>query len=406
MQRKEQLRLLNGLISYLDTGNNVDAGGIMQNPSDTYTCEQRFLKEWNKFFKDYPQIVGMSGDLEGPGTFFTREDFGIPLLATRDEKGKFKAFANVCAHRGVVVESERKGQKTKFSCPFHGWTYDNSGKLIGFPKPEHFGEIDKTCYGLTELTCLEKYGFLWVHPKPKGEIDINKLFGSKLKEEFEAWGFQNLILTHEEDYVTEMNWKLAIDTFGETYHFSTLHRNTLFNDFHGNVQMFDTFKRNARLTLCLREIDNMKKDDEDNWHICRGAFPVYFLFPNTILNVSDTGIILVREYPLDMSPHRSVSKVSFYFWPHVIEYIKENNIVFDQTKEGKPNQAGTEGNPYLGFGAIIRDEDYVVAAASHKGLRSGAINHLTFGKNEPALHHYHNTFREALDLEPLPLIKI
>ena len=396
MQRKEQLRLLNGLISYLDTGNNVDAGGIMQNPSDTYTCEQRFLKEWNKFFKDYPQIVGMSGDLEGPGTFFTREDFGIPLLATRDEKGKFKAFANVCAHRGVVVESERKGQKTKFSCPFHGWTYDNSGKLIGFPNPEHFGEIDKTCYGLTELSCLEKYGFLWVHPKPKGEIDINKLFGSKLKEEFEAWGFQNLILTHEEDYVTEMNWKLAIDTFGETYHFSTLHRNTLFNDFHGNVQMFDTFKRNARLTLCLREIDNMKKDDEDNWHICRGAFPVYFLFPNTILNVSDTGIILVREYPLDMSPHRSVSKVSFYFWPHVIEYIKENNIVFDQTKEGKPNQASTEGNPYLGFGAIIRDEDYVVAAASHKGL----------GKNEPALHHYHNTFREALDLEPLPLIKI
>ena len=106
-----------------------------------------------------------------------------------------------------------------------------------------------------------------------------------------------------------------------------------------------------------------------------------------------------------MSPHRSVSKVSFYFWPHVIEYLKENNIVLE-TKEGKPLQDDVDGNPYLGFGAIIRDEDYVVAAASHKGLRSGAIDHLTFGKNEPALHHYHNTFREALDLEPLPLIKI
>ena len=177
-----------------------------------------------------------------------------------------------------------------------------------------------------------------------------------------------------DSYVTEMNWKLAIDTFGETYHFSTLHRNTLFNNFHGNVQMFDTFKRNARLTLCLREIDNMKKDREEDWHICRGAFPVYFLFPNTILNVSDTGIILVREYPLDMSPHRSVSKISFYFWPKVIEYIKENNIVLDEMHEDKPNQVGVDNNnPYLGFGAIIRDEDYVVAAASHKGLRSGAI---------------------------------
>ena len=405
MQKEEQVRLLKGLINYLETGTNVDAGGIMQTPTDTYTSEERFSEEWNKFFRDYPQIVGMTGDLAEPGTFFTREDFGIPLLATRDEKGKFRAFANVCAHRGVVVENEKKGKKTKFSCPFHGWTYDNSGKLIGFPKPDHFGNIDKTCYGLTELPCMEQYGFLWVHPNPKGEIDLNNLFGSKLMEEFESWGFQNLVLTNEEEYVTEMNWKLAIDTFGETYHFPTLHRNTLFNNFHGNVQMFDTFKRNARLTLCLREIDNMKKDPEENWHICRGAFPVYFLFPNTILNVSDTGIILVREYPLDMSPHRSVSKVSFYFWPKVIDYLKENKIVLDKT-EGKPLQDGVDGNPYLGFGAIIRDEDYVVAAASHKGLKSGAIDYLTFGKNELALHHYHNTYREALDLEPLPLIKI
>ena len=405
MQKEEQVRLLKGLINYLETGTNVDAGGIMQTPTDTYTSEERFSEEWNKFFRDYPQIVGMTGDLAEPGTFFTREDFGIPLLATRDEKGKFRAFANVCAHRGVVVENEKKGKKTKFSCPFHGWTYDNSGKLIGFPKPDHFGDIDKTCYGLTELPCMEQYGFLWVHPNPKGEIDLNNLFGSKLMEEFESWGFQNLILTNEEEYETEMNWKLAIDTFGETYHFSTLHRNTLFNNFHGNVQMFDTFERNARLTLCLREIDNMKKDPEENWHICRGAFPVYFLFPNTILNVSDTGIILVREYPLDMSPHRSVSKVSFYFWPKVIDYLKENKIVLDKT-EGKPLQDGVDGNPYLGFGAIIRDEDYVVAAASHKGLKSGAIDYLTFGKNELALHHYHNTYREALDLEPLPLIKI
>ena len=405
MQKEEQVRLLKGLINYLETGTNVDAGGIMQTPTDTYTSEERFSEEWNKFFRDYPQIVGMTGDLAEPGTFFTREDFGIPLLATRDEKGKFRAFANVCAHRGVVVENEKKGKKTKFSCPFHGWTYDNSGKLIGFPKPDHFGDIDKTCYGLTELPCMEQYGFLWVHPNPKGEIDLNNLFGSKLMEEFETWGFQNLILTNEEEYETEMNWKLAIDTFGETYHFPTLHRNTLFNNFHGNVQMFDTFERNARLTLCLREIDNMKKDPEENWHICRGAFPVYFLFPNTILNVSDTGIILVREYPLDMSPHRSVSKVSFYFWPHVIEYLKENNID-PENVERSQNAMANEFNPYSGFGDIIRDEDYVVAAASHKGLKSGAIDYLTFGKNELALHHYHNTYREALDLEPLPLIKI
>ena len=59
-----------------------------------------------------------------------------------------------------------------------------------------------------------------------------------------------------------------------------------------------------------------------------------------------------------------------------------------------------------GFGSVIRDEDYVVAAASHKGMRSGLIDKISFGRNEPALHHYHNTFREALDYQKLPLIEL
>ena len=88
MLREEQIRLLKGLISYQESGTNVDAGGIIKNPSSSYTCENRFKEEWNTFFKDYPQVVGMTGDLPEPGTFITREDFGIPTLITRDENGK------------------------------------------------------------------------------------------------------------------------------------------------------------------------------------------------------------------------------------------------------------------------------------------------------------------------------
>ena len=393
MLKEEQVRLLKGLISHLDAGTNVDAKGIVENPADTYTSEERFAEEKNKFFEEYPQIIGMSGDLPGPDSFLTIEDFGVPILATRDETGTFQAFANVCAHRAVIVENEKKGLKSKFSCPFHGWTYDNKGKLIGFPKPDHFGHIDKSCYGLKELPCEEKYGFLWVHPNPKGVIDVNALLGPKLMEELDSWGFGDLILGEETEYVTDMNWKLAIDTFGESYHFSTLHKNSLFESFHGNVQMFDTFERNSRITLCKRDIDAMKKEPEEGWDIRQGAFPVYFLFPNIILNVSNFGIILVREYPLEDSPHKSVSKVSFYYHSEVIKELERINVSVEEV--------GSEG-----FGTIIRDEDYVVAAASHKGMRSGLIDKITFGRNEPALHHYHNTFREALDYQKLPLIEL
>ena len=57
------------------------------------------------------------------------------------------------------------------------------------------------------------------------------------------------------------------------------------------------------------------------------------------------------------------------------------------------------------FGEIIRDEDYAAAAASRVGADSGVQDAVVFGRNEPALHHDHDTYREALGLPPLPLLE-
>ena len=396
MEREEQLRLLKGLINQLDTKTNVDAGGIVRTPAETYTSEERFQREWGSFFLDHPQIIGMSGDLPNPDTFLTTEDFGMPVLATRNSNGEFKAYANVCAHRGVIIDDAPRGDKSKFSCPFHGWTYNNEGALIGYPKSDQFGKIDKDCYGLKELPSVEKFGFLWVHPSPEGDINLDELLGDDLIKEFSKWNFSDLVFANEETYQTEMNWKLAIDTFGETYHFSVLHKDSLFQNFHGNCQMFDSFKRNGRLILCKRSIDDMRKLPESEWDICAGSLPVYYLFPNIIFIPTIEGAFLVKEYPAENSPHKSFSKISFYFYPHILEQIKELEKKGINGKELLEEQ-------YQGFASVIRDEDYLVAASSHRGLMTGSLDFLTFGKNEPALHHYHNTYREALGLQSLPL---
>ena len=396
MERREQLRLLKGLIGHLDNKTNISAGGILKAPADTYISEERFESEWGTFFLNHPQIIGMSGDLPNPNTFITTEDFGVPVLATRNSRGEFKAYANVCSHRGVTVETLKRGEKSRFSCPFHGWTFNNDGSLIGYPKNEQFGEIDKDCYGLKELPAQERFGFLWVHPKQDGKIDLDQLLGKELTEEFNQWNFESLVFANEDEYFTEMNWKLAIDTFGETYHFSVLHKDSLFESFYGNCQMFDSFKRNGRLILCKRTIDDMRKLPESEWDICAGSLPVYYLFPNIIFMPTQEGAFLVKEYPSDNSPHKSFSKISFYFYPHVLQQIKELEKTGIDGKQLLEDQYG-------GFASVIRDEDYVAAASSHKGLKSGNLDYLTFGKNEPALHHYHNTYREALGLQSLPL---
>ncbi|MGH1492696.1 MAG: aromatic ring-hydroxylating oxygenase subunit alpha, partial [Acidimicrobiales bacterium] len=239
MRHDEQVRLLKQLMAHLDSGTNVDAGGMRRLPTATYTDLAQAEQERELFFHQTPQCLGLSRDLAQPGDFLTTNDLGIPILATRDGDGVFKAFVNSCRHRGALVESETHGNKRRFTCPFHAWSYDTGGALVGLPKADHFGRVDKECLGLKPLPAEERHGLLFVHPDPDGEIDLDDLLGEWFNDEFPTWNFDTMVPINRDAYDTACNWKLAMDTFGETYHFSSLHKDTLINSFHGNVQCYD-----------------------------------------------------------------------------------------------------------------------------------------------------------------------
>ncbi|MBL4680816.1 MAG: hypothetical protein JKY88_08855 [Pseudomonadales bacterium] len=119
----------------------------------------------------------------------------------------------------------------------------DKGDLISVPKEDHFGDVDKSCHGLIKLSAEEKHGLLWVHPQAGANFNLTELLGD-LGDELDSWDYSSLTLGAVERYETPMNWKLAIDTFGETYQFNVLHKNTLANDLYGNVQCYDTYKNN------------------------------------------------------------------------------------------------------------------------------------------------------------------
>lgn len=297
MKHSEQVRIIEGLMKHLDEDTNVDAGRQMEVPVSTYLDPERGAKEWQMFFKDYPHLMGMSADLPQNGSFFTSDDLGKPILCTRDKEGKFHAFLNVCSHRGTVVETEARGKKNVFTCPFHAWAYAPNGDLVAVPKEEHFGTIDKACHSLVALPSEERHGMLWVHPDPEGSIDLDSLLGTELNAELSSWEFDKISYQSDTTYDHAMNWKLAIDTFGETYHFTSLHKDTLAQDFYGNCQMYDVFERNHRMNLCMKSIDDMRDMPKENWHVLMGALPVYYFFPNIQLILTMAGPVLVRVYP-------------------------------------------------------------------------------------------------------------
>jgi nitrite reductase/ring-hydroxylating ferredoxin subunit len=396
MRHAVQVELIKTLLAHLDAGTNVDAGGLRLNETATYTDPAQADREWDEWFVGLPQLLGMSGDLPENGSFLTNNEFGIPILATRDQSGNFRAFVNACRHRGAIVESEARGTKRRFTCPFHSWSYDPGGALVGLPKPEHFGEVDKECLGLRELAAEERHGLLFVHPDPGGEIDLDWLLGDWFNDEFSTWGFDELECLTADEYETACNWKLAMDTFGETYHFTSLHANTLANNFHGNVQCYDEDGHLHRMILCKKAIDEMRRLPETEWDITVAGLPVYWLFPNVILMPFEVGVFLVRVIPDRNDPGRHVSKIDFYLHRDKLDQAAADMGVADLTEMA--------ANIATNFSEIIRDEDYVMSSSQQTSANGAALDQIVFGRNEPALHHYHNTYRRMLGLEVSPLI--
>ena len=135
----------------------------------------------------------------------------------------------------------------------------------------------------------------------------------------------------------------------------------------------------------------MRHLPREQWDITVATLPAYWLFPNVQLLPFEDGCYLVRAYPHQTDPGRHTSHITFYLRPGISEAA-------DVSRSEEQRSLAEL------FASIIRDEDYVMSASQQSTANSGALTEVIFGRNEPALHHYHNTYRAALGLEPLPLL--
>jgi phenylpropionate dioxygenase-like ring-hydroxylating dioxygenase large terminal subunit len=409
MNHETEVRVLRELMRQLDEGRNVDAGVRYRIPTDSYVNADLAEQEWSSFFLGHPQLIGLTGDLPEPGSFFTTDDFGTPVLATRDDEGTFRAFINACRHRGVRVANEARGEARRFMCPFHNWTYASNGALVGVPRETDFGPVDKSCHGLIELPAKEQYGMLWVHPKSDGHLDVDQLLG-ELTPELESWQPGAMIYMGETVIEKDLNWKLANDTFGETYHFPRLHKDTLGQLFYGDALAYQTFGRNHRFVFASRGIDALRDQPEADWSTDNAANVLYFLFPNVQFNVSRDSILVIKIYPKPGNPSRSLTRIGYYYSPQAAEAMQTAKAigaqvvgadnVYDYDSRQDAEAFSLEASMEV-FNSTIEQEDYLMGETTQKSAENGTLTHLIFGRNEPALHHYHNTFREALNLPPL-----
>ena len=403
MKHEKQVEILSELLRQIDAGKNIDCCEQVRMSTQAYRDPEIAQREWETLFRGHPQLVGLSGDLPKPGSYFTTNDFGVPVLAVRSSDGVFRAFLNACRHRGVRVAEEGRGDATRFSCPFHAWTYSDRGDLVAIPQQDQWGEIDKSCHGLKQLPAVERDGLLWVHPQPDGVIDLDAQLGP-LAEEIAGFNFGELRYMGESVIDMNLNWKLANDTFGETYHFQKLHRNTLGQIFYGDNLSYETSGRNHRFVFASRAIDQIRELPQNEWDISVANL-LWFLFPNIQFNVGGGSVSMVKIYPHPEDPGRSVTRVGHYFSPEMLTLQEQANDDPEMTvssaddvyefEEGKEVLVSLEAIAEV-FVSTIEQEDYLMGESTQRAVESGLLDEVMFGRNEPALHHYHRTFAEAL----------
>ena len=396
MKYEEQQRLLKLLSEGIANDESAAVGGIRKAPVTDFTCPDLLAREQQTFFRETPLPIGMSTDLPGPNTYFATSEAGVPLLLARDADGAFRAFLNVCRHRGVQIVEDGRGSRGRFTCPFHAWSYANTGDLIAVNRAERFGRIEKDDYSLTAVPAVESHGMLWVRPSAGDEsFDVDELLGG-LAPEFASWDFPSHAFHSSQVIEADINWKLAIDTFGENYHFDILHRDTLAADIYGNLQTSDVFEKNYRMVFANKGGFQYVREHQlpiEEWPFRWITLGVYFLYPNVILLVDPAGLDLLRMYPVPSNPAKSRTYHSYYRNPEFAARIAAGEIQEEESR-------------FTGFNRIVVDEDYASAATVQANADSGAQTHFTFGRNEPALHHYHNAHRRGLGLPELELIEV
>ena len=99
-----------------------------------FVDEEVYRDEQERVFGRCWLYLAHESQLPNPGDFVTHYMGEESVLVCRTASGKSRVCLNSCRHRGARMCRLDAGNAKAFTCPYHGWTYDNQGRLIGVPQ--------------------------------------------------------------------------------------------------------------------------------------------------------------------------------------------------------------------------------------------------------------------------------
>jgi len=346
-----KFEVLEGVGGILD----MEKFGFDRIGTDHYTSEEFYQRELNTIWRKCWLWAGRVSEIPNPGDYFV---FRLPFLdqtsiiVVRGKDKKIRGFYNACTHRGGRLAYYEKGScPGALTCTFHGWTFDLEGKLADVSFKETFGEALEKDRSLKEVS-VDTWGdwvFVNLDREPKWTLaeylaPLPQPLGEYFDKENWVWG-------EGRKGEFKCNWKLQVDSQSEGYHAPYLHGRSImagfgatdvptwaylgspgvayklevhrpnteegasifFSDVARVVSNYNTalyyntdseYYRNGTDSAKYPGATNVNSND-------RWSFDLYNIFPNTVIIVQNTMVLIMRSWPRGVD--KTIWEYDMYF---------------------------------------------------------------------------------------------
>jgi phenylpropionate dioxygenase-like ring-hydroxylating dioxygenase large terminal subunit len=339
--------------------------------TDRYTSLEFLERERTHVFNKTWIVVARESDVANVGDRFPVDELGKSLLLVRGQDGAVRTFHNACRHRGTRLAS-RKCTASRITCPYHGWTYDLTGELLGVPKLSGFDGLDKRTRSLLEVRTACWGGFVWI-TFDNDAMPVEHYLG-ELAGQLAPYRLEEMRPLSRRSWTLPCNWKAVLDQATESYHLRMVHGRSIAPVIE-TLSTFYGLDPHHLQTIPIGDfrwrpwLDRMSvPDDLPCTSEQLRLFHKYVIFPNTLINVMPYHLTVFRVFPLTPDSCR------FHYEFHI--------------RRGAGAIARLRGWLTLLASLYILREDFGVLAPFQAGVRV-AHGTIPFHSEEKPLAYFH-----------------
>ncbi len=384
MSREVLVYMARRTLAHSRAGTVPLADGIARVPAANYYDPERYQVEIERIFRRVPMVVGFSAELRQLRDYKALEVAGVPVLVVRGDDGAIRAFLNVCSHRGAIVVPEGGGNGRRFACPYHAWTYDTAGCLVGLLDREEFGTLEPADHGLRPLPVAERAGLIFVIVDPDANLEIDTFLGG-YERVLDHLRLADCWLVGRQS-VEGPNWKVAYDGYLDFYHLPILHKDS-FGTALSNQAIYDAWGPHQRVSSPDDRLLRYEQLPDADWPAAALTAGVWTIFPHTS----------IAGFPVKAEDGTATSlyMVSTLFPGPDVGSSTTVQTFLSSVEPDPPLQAALEAQQEFLL-HVVRDEDYATGKHIQRALATGLKKEVLFGRNEAGGQRFHQWVAKLL----------